>query len=439
MSRYLDLRMLNESERALYTDDDHTAVEIAVAVARDMALHGYLSRSAEIIAPIWEFSRSGNRSFSHGFLRNTISLSGLEVLWKYSNFKPRNLPGWISLLSELGYTSEHLELEQRDHFCQTIPAAGAALSETTSNPKWNLMVKSLKVNVDPKTGARRLPHRDTERECLRTLCHYIDEISPPSAAERVGSRPLGLAIDLAIKYNDHENTLKIFEKFAARIANLVPDAARELALAARTGKIIRDMTALRDATGLTEQLARGIAGTISLNVRRRLNYGEPRPHMKLSWGQLLSEIDKREARTYENEYDAELPFLRPPATPDQIEQAEIDLSITLPQDYKDFLAVSDGLGSYNLAQTTPLIPVDLIFWDEEHCNLRVEYRRFETKNDKAASLPSLNRALQISEVDDDAAANWWLIEPSLIRSAKGHMDESGAVDWLGVNYAEWNP
>jgi hypothetical protein len=75
----------------------------------------------------------------------------------------------------------------------------------------------------------------------------------------------------------------------------------------------------------------------------------------------------------------------------------------------------------------------------EHRELKVEYRRFESSGSEIAQLPPLRRVLQISEIDDEAAAAWWLIEPALIRDAKRCMGEDGPIDWLGVNYAEWNP
>ncbi|KAG8737777.1 hypothetical protein FRC10_007804 [Ceratobasidium sp. 414] len=437
MSRYLDFRLAGEPRRLLFGDDVHSVIEIAVTVARDMALHGYLAQSAEIIAPIWNFSVPGDRPFSHDFVRNTISTAGVEMLWKAAKFKPKGFDGWQSLLSELKYTDKQLEIEQRHYFCQNDPTV--EVGPATNIPEWIVMQRNLSVRVDPQTGVAKLPTRGTENTCLWFLCYYIDDISPPSAPERVGSRPLALGLDLALKYDDHAHVRKIFERFGSRIANMVPDACRELALAPRTGRIVCKMTAIREATGLTVSRAQAIASELVDSLRIRLYSGEPRPHSDLSWRRLLAEIEKREIELQEEEHEAVLPFLRPPATREQIEQAETQLGISLPQDYKDFLAVSDGLGSHNLAQTTPLLSVDEIFWDVEHRNMRVEYRRFETPNEKAASLPCLDRVLQISEADEDAAASWWLIEPSLICSAKDHMGEAGTADWLGVNYAEWNP
>jgi hypothetical protein len=121
MSGYINLRLSGEPQRVLHADDDHTVVEIAVNAARDIALHGYMSQSAEIIAPMWDFDplddKSRKPSFSHNFVRDTISTAGLEMLWRKAGFIPKNIYGWRCLLDDLGYTDEQLEVEQRDYFC----------------------------------------------------------------------------------------------------------------------------------------------------------------------------------------------------------------------------------------------------------------------------------------------------------------------------------
>ncbi|QRW04338.1 SMI1/KNR4 family containing protein [Ceratobasidium sp. AG-Ba] len=439
MSQYLDLKLSAEPRRVLYADDDHTAVEIAVAVARDMALHGYMSQSEEILAPIWNFSKSDDcTTFSHDFVRNSISLAGLEMLWKESKYKPKGLMiRWRSLISELKYTDKQLELEQREYFCQIDETVEAVRSSPRA--QWVAMQKCLSVLVDPVTGARKLPPRSDEIACKIVLGSMANDAPPLSGPQCIGSKSLALALDLALKYRDWDTIPKIFKIFAFRIANLVSDATRELALAPRTGQIVCNMTTIRDATGLTLRKAEEITDELVGSLKNRFRYGEPRPHSKLSWEQLIAEIEKRESLIQEEEHEVALPFHRPPATPKQIEETEAYLRVRLPQDYKDFLAVSDGLGSFNISQTTPLLSVDEIFWDTSHRDLLVEYRRFETPNEKVASLPRLNRVLQISEVDDDAAASWWFIEPSLVRAAKDHTGELGGANWLGVNYAEWNP
>lgn len=158
MSRYLDLRLSGEPRRALYADDDHTAVEIAVTVARDMALHGHLSESAEIVAPIWNIAFSGTSlrpSFSRNFVRDTISGAGLEMIWRKANFVPRNVNGWCPLLAELEYTDEQLEMEQRDYFCTLAdesadPFKDEAVSLSKLNvSRWRVIQKMLAVQVDP--------------------------------------------------------------------------------------------------------------------------------------------------------------------------------------------------------------------------------------------------------------------------------------------------
>ena len=158
MSRYLDFRLSDEPRRVLYADDDHTAVEIAITVARDLALHGHLFESAEIVVPIWDTVVSStdlSPSFSRNFVRDTISSAGLEMIWRKANFVPRKVDGWRPLLDELEYTEEQLEMEQRDYFCDLThesaePFRDEAVSLSKLNTsRWKVIQKMLAVQVDP--------------------------------------------------------------------------------------------------------------------------------------------------------------------------------------------------------------------------------------------------------------------------------------------------
>lgn len=90
MSRYLN-RLAVQHEEVLHADDDLTAVEAAIDVARDMALHGYLLESEKIVAPIWNAvlsSTESSPSFSRDFVREAIARARLEIIWKKAGFVP---------------------------------------------------------------------------------------------------------------------------------------------------------------------------------------------------------------------------------------------------------------------------------------------------------------------------------------------------------------
>jgi hypothetical protein len=184
------------------------------------------------------------------------------------------------------------------------------------------------------TGARILPSRQIELKALDLLCSHIDCILPPCSPERYDSRPYALALDLALKYNKADSVQKILHIVGSRIVGQFPHATRELALAPRTGQIVCRDPSIQRATGLTIERARVISSELADALRIRLYSGEPRPHLQLSWASLLAEIQVREAATKEEGHDTHLPFLLPPATPDEIKLAESELGISLPHDYK---------------------------------------------------------------------------------------------------------
>lgn len=151
MARYIELRLAGESERLLHADDDHTVVEIAVTVARDMALHGHLDESAEIVAPLWSFAASDPRaklSFSLDFLRDAVSRTGLELIWRGAKFTP-NIQDWLPWLETLGYAEEQIEVDQRDYFCMVDDSVyGTPPDDSLSIARWQSIRDMLAVRVD---------------------------------------------------------------------------------------------------------------------------------------------------------------------------------------------------------------------------------------------------------------------------------------------------
>ncbi|CAE6505763.1 unnamed protein product [Rhizoctonia solani] len=442
MSNYFSLRTASAPKRILYVDDEHNIVEIAVVVARDMALHGFLDESAMIIAPIWNSAIHEHRSFSLGFVRDTISHFGLDLIWRGANFIPLGFDTWESRFDRLGYTDKVIEMEQRMYFCSV--SSGVAydvyLGMSLAHSSWPVIRSMLAVWEDPNTHTLYLPSKEVELDALGRLEAYIGQ-ELPASPDLQEWRPCILGLELSLKYGEHQLAYEFLSTTAAQLASGGLGASplvRDLALIPRIGYIVRNNSILCHATGLIRRRAREMAFEVVQALDSRFRWGEARPHAALSWVNLLSEIEVLESRIWDEELESDLPFIRPPASPERIARVEQDLDITLPQDYKEFLSVSNGLGSFSRSQVTPLLSVEDVYWDVGYDTLKVEYRRFES-NPVISQLPSLHRVLQVSDVDDEEDTHWWLIEPALIQQAKWSVGEDGPVDWLGVNYAEWQP
>ncbi|KAH7341360.1 hypothetical protein B0J17DRAFT_625886 [Rhizoctonia solani] len=427
MSNYFSARIADVPKRIIYVDNEHNIVRMSVILARDMALHGYLDESAMVVSPVWSSAIQGRRNFSLGFVRDTISQFGLDLIWRSANFAPWELNSWNFRFDAMGYTDELIEIEQRMYFCSATPGVthdsyhGASLTRSS----WPVIRSMLAVWEDPNTHLLYLPHRETELDALECLESYIGQ-ELPSSLTREGWRPCILGLELSLKYGEPKLVHDFLSTIAAQIASGSSRARThflDLALIPRIGYIMQS----------TRNCPRNNA-----SIGSRFHWGEARPYAGLSWIHLLSEIERLESMMWDEEKEVDSPFFRPPASPEQIVQVEQELEVALPRDYKEFLAVSNGLGSYSRFETAPLLSVEDLFWNTGPDRLKVEYRQFESSS-TIAQLPYLDRVLQINDVDYDEDTHWWLIEPALIQEAKWSVGESGPAEWLGVNYAKWNP
>ncbi|CAE6363190.1 unnamed protein product [Rhizoctonia solani] len=441
MSNYFALRIAGAPKRILYAHSEHNAVEITAIVARDMALHGYLDESAMVIAPIWNSAVEGCRDFSLDFVRNTIFNFGLDLIWRGADFVPLGLDTWESTFDVFGYTNELIEAEQRTYFCLDSKVAyDSDLDGSFSHYSWSTIRSMLAVWEEPDTHILHLPPPNTELDALERLKAYIGQglSSIPDVREY---RPCILGLELSLKYGGPQLANEFLNTIVAQITSAGPLAnplIRDLALTPRIGYIVRKNSVLEHATGFVRSSAQAIAFETARALDSRFRWGEARPYASLSWATLLSEIEALESKARGEEHEPDLPFFHPPASSEQITQAEKNLGVTLPQDYKEFLMVSNGLGSFSRSDVTPLLSVEDIFWDTRYNGLKVEYRRFES-NHLVSQLPCLHRVLQVADTDEDQYLDWWLIEPGLIEEAKRSVGEDGPAEWLGVTYAVWDP
>lgn len=140
-------------------------------------------------------------------------------------------------------------------------------------------------------------------------------------------------------------------------------------------------------------------------------------------------------------------LFRSPATAEDIARLEARLEITLPEDYKEFLAISNGFGTegamdesiyhgdgiYNGVYPDPgLFSTDGVNWNSEPAfQLPVDLLDLpysitglaESKNKSSAdgsqvwdtALPLFDRVLEIGVMDVE---NLWLVQPELVKQAR---------------------
>ncbi|KAJ7447118.1 hypothetical protein B0H11DRAFT_1878944 [Mycena galericulata] len=136
-----------------------------------------------------------------------------------------------------------------------------------------------------------------------------------------------------------------------------------------------------------------------------------------------------------------------PTTEKEISDAGVRLGVSLPEDYHDFLLVSNGMNFMPPLELPGLRPVEELVWeeasdlglDELEMSLGMKMKEGESK-----SLPKMGRLLMISAAEDEEQV--WLLEPSqventleVLKTERGLKQFSQPVGWRVVLWRHWCP
>jgi hypothetical protein len=137
------------------------------------------------------------------------------------------------------------------------------------------------------------------------------------------------------------------------------------------------------------------------------------------------------------------PFLRPSAPADSIAAAGTKLGIPLPQDYEDFLSVTNGTGFSGTASIPGLAAVEDLEWASTYeigleglSDLMDVPGIQDLTPQEQAALPALQRVLIISDPDDEEIVG--MFDPAYIRQVirtvrevrQLPLDDTDTVSWM---------
>ncbi|RFU75923.1 smi1 knr4 family containing [Trichoderma arundinaceum] len=122
------------------------------------------------------------------------------------------------------------------------------------------------------------------------------------------------------------------------------------------------------------------------------------------------------------------PFFKSPTSAEAIGQQQTRLQITLPEDYKKFLHVTNGIGFTGISWIPSLCGIEELQWEQAE-DVGFEHLRLETfppnvtSHEESISLttdefneaPPLERVLIISDEDEETVV--FLLEPEYVRKA----------------------
>ncbi|KZT68595.1 hypothetical protein DAEQUDRAFT_323868 [Daedalea quercina L-15889] len=139
-------------------------------------------------------------------------------------------------------------------------------------------------------------------------------------------------------------------------------------------------------------------------------------------------------------------LLKPPASPSAIEEAEERLGATLPEDYKQFLLVSNGMEFMPSINAPGFRPVEDLEWQTAEelglDNFRVDLG-CETDPAEYERLPKMARVLVLS---DDSEEQVWYVDPETtaeairVLKAEGRIDDVvGQPGWRAIFWVNYLP
>lgn len=165
---------------------------------------------------------------------------------------------------------------------------------------------------------------------------------------------------------------------------------------------------------LTDTIVKEYLAEILTTLNNRMSKGRTLVYGDLSWKELLERISKEAIRVqragaFEPQVYQSGWIGYPGATQTAIEAAETRLGVTLPQDYKDFLAVTNGIRPFSTVDPT-LLPVEQIdylknVYDSWTLDLILDYAHNEDTDEIYQE--KINNTIIISKYNEEQEL--WLV------------------------------
>lgn len=191
---------------------------------------------------------------------------------------------------------------------------------------------------------------------------------------------------------------------------------------------------LTQSLDLSKEKCQQLAEEVITAMEHRMQVGRSLVYGYWHWDQLLKKLSDLAIAFEEEAFSIEERETRwigrSAASEEAIHATEKRLGLSLPDDYKDFLKISNGLSAFPMDHPA-LIAVEEIDWykkleEPELYDLLKIYWDMEAEDEEATIEPYTQRALLISYIPDDQMI--WLIPP---------IDET--QDWQTWYFAAWLP
>ncbi|KAJ7153664.1 hypothetical protein C8R46DRAFT_912275 [Mycena filopes] len=201
------------------------------------------------------------------------------------------------------------------------------------------------------------------------------------------------------------------------------------------------------ATGQTPEGAATDAQTIIAAIQSWSTTREPRHKAREDAARKVAGLHLEELldRLEPSEADDDGSLQKAPAAEDDIASIEAVLGISLPEDYREFLLISNGLNSLPTMELPGLRPVGELAWEDANAlgldELEVTLG-LRLDEEESTLVPKMGRILMVSAADDEEQV--WLLEPSqvehtleILKVHRGLKRFSQPVGWRRPRVVLW--
>ncbi|OCL12851.1 hypothetical protein AOQ84DRAFT_136979 [Glonium stellatum] len=240
------------------------------------------------------------------------------------------------------------------------------------------------------------------------------------------------ALDLALFLGKEDRAREILKTIAKNFHWMFKDVSKSR----RAWKLLKDK-ALAQELGLKDEKVLAFAEEVRRVFQQRIDDGPiRRPYEHKTIAELVKLCDEntiKNACWEETDYDPDNPpntILRDPAAPEAIAALEKRINHGLPEDYKEFLSISNGLGSWwngffgepEISSTDTVQIMDATEEQNKWTELGVELLRIPNLP-ICMNWPAFESVFKINNGDSDSEYVW-LIGPELVRKARQSLWEA---------------
>ncbi len=304
----------------------------ATEAALYLAIGGFIEEANKLLNEIWKHRLPYDRT-------TWLPDNAFEILWHASGKRPENVP-----FEKMNI--DKLEIAHRDYLANPIIYQQyVGLDFETLDPS----IKGFAFSV-LKDG--KFPDKESELKGLKFILSYLE--SESSQRNYHINQSYALASELAARNGITDVAIDLTKKWANSISKENSQINVALIGSNRhlSNLLVRGVIA--EELGLNKEIANSFVNDAVVTIQNRINNGPSLIFGELNWTELLKKLSilsLEKEPTLFNDGQKEIHWIGiKPANIDDIKKKEIQLDLTLPEEYKSFLLSSNGLPIFSIIQ-----------------------------------------------------------------------------------------